>query len=146
MRHGTTGRRTRNHRSRGGRNGGSHNQAKVFDSNGPDVRIRGTAHQIHEKYIALSKEAHGSGDLVLEENYLQYAEHYRRIVNRWQETLTTYERTGVIEDHAPVVKEQKPSVEQPVAKREEEDLGLPESITGVKTEVKTETKEVLEDA
>lgn len=135
MRHGTTGRRTRNHR-RGGRSGGAHSQAKVFDSNGPDVRIRGTAHQISEKYTTLAKDAYGSGDLVLAENYFQYAEHYKRIVNRWQEMLTTYEKTGVIEDHVPIVKEDKP----PVVKREEEDLGLPESIIGAKTE------EVLEDA
>ena len=71
MRHGASGRRQRN---RGGR-GGNNNRTQVFDSNGPDVRIRGTAHQIHEKYAALAKDAAGVGDRILEQSYLQHAEH-----------------------------------------------------------------------
>ena len=79
MRHGSS---TRRKRSRG--NGGRRNsQAKtqVYDSNGPDVRIRGTAYQVTEKYLALAKDAKSVGDESLAENYLQHAEHYQRIIN-----------------------------------------------------------------
>ena len=52
----------------------------VFDSNGPEVRIRGTAHQVYEKYLGLARDASGSGDRVASENLLQHAEHYYRII------------------------------------------------------------------
>lgn len=51
-----------------------------FDSNGPNVRIRGSASQIYEKYIQLARDA-ASSDRVLAENLLQHAEHYFRIAN-----------------------------------------------------------------
>lgn len=56
----------------------SRNQS--YDSNGPDVRVRGTAHQIYEKYQALAREATASGDRIQAESYYQYAEHYYRII------------------------------------------------------------------
>ena len=71
-------------RQRGRNNGGgkqkfpSRNQS--YDSNGPDVRVRGTAHQIYEKYMALAREATTSGDRILAESYYQYAEHYFRVI------------------------------------------------------------------
>jgi hypothetical protein len=52
-----------------------------FDSNGPDVRIRGNAYQVHEKYVALARDASVAGDRVLVESYYQHAEHYYRIIN-----------------------------------------------------------------
>ena len=55
MRHGTTNRRQRNRGGSGRRN--NQQKMQVFDSNGPDVRIRGTAHQVTEKYMALAKDA-----------------------------------------------------------------------------------------
>ena len=71
MRHGSGNRRQRN-RNNGRRNnngnGGAPNRSQVFDSNGPEVRIRGTAHQIVEKYAALAKDATSSGDMTLAEN------------------------------------------------------------------------------
>ena len=54
---------------------------KVYDSNGPDVRIRGTAWQVTEKYETLAKDAETSGNYVLAENYRQHGEHYQRIIN-----------------------------------------------------------------
>lgn len=54
---------------------------RVFDSNGPDVRIRGTAWQVTEKYQALAKDAESAGNWVMAENYHQHAEHYLRIIN-----------------------------------------------------------------
>ena len=51
-----------------------------YESNGPDVKIRGSAQQIAEKYSTLARDAHSSGDRVMAENYLQHAEHYNRII------------------------------------------------------------------
>ena len=51
-----------------------------FESNGPDVKIRGNAAHIAEKYSTLARDALSSGDRVIAENYLQHAEHYNRIV------------------------------------------------------------------
>ena len=53
---------------------------RTFDSNGPDVKIRGSAAQIFDKYQALARDAQSSGDRVTAENYLQHAEHYYRIL------------------------------------------------------------------
>ncbi len=57
------------------------NRNHVFDSNGPDLRIRGTAQQLFEKYLQLGRDATSSGDRVMAESYFQHAEHYFRIVN-----------------------------------------------------------------
>jgi hypothetical protein len=57
------------------------NRNHVFDSNGPDVRIRGTAQQLFEKYLQLGRDATGAGDRVMAESYFQHAEHYFRILN-----------------------------------------------------------------
>jgi hypothetical protein len=59
----------------------SNNRNQTFDSNGPSVRIRGNAYQVHEKYLALARDAYAAGDRVMAENYFQHAEHYYRIVN-----------------------------------------------------------------
>jgi hypothetical protein len=52
---------------------------QTFDSNGPSVRVRGSAHQIFERYIALAREAAIGGDPITEENFYQHAEHYFRV-------------------------------------------------------------------
>mgnify|MGYP006286142053 CR=1 FL=1 len=83
MRHSSSGRRSRNRGNGNKRN--QNNRSQVFDSNGPEVRIRGTAFQVNEKYMALAKDAAAGGDLVLAESYYQYAEHYQRIINGWNE-------------------------------------------------------------
>ena len=69
----------------GGNNGGGHrpqgnNYNRSFDSNGPDVKIRGNASHVYEKYLQLARDASSSGDRVMAENYLQHAEHYFRIL------------------------------------------------------------------
>lgn len=70
-------------RNRGANNrrGGGNNHRSTYDSNGPNVRIRGSASQIYDKYSTLARDAASSGDPVLAESYLQYAEHYYRIAN-----------------------------------------------------------------
>src|SRR5690606_39717149 len=56
-----------------------------FESNGPDVKVRGTPAHIAEKYMQLARDAQSSGDHVLAENYLQHAEHYNRIILAYRE-------------------------------------------------------------
>lgn len=53
---------------------------RTYESNGPDVKIRGTALHIAEKYQQLARDAQASGDRIISENYYQHAEHYQRIV------------------------------------------------------------------
>jgi len=74
----------------GGGGGGGHpnnnrprppNRMQTFDSSGPNVKIRGNAYQVFERYIALAREAAASGDRITAENLYQHAEHYFRIMN-----------------------------------------------------------------
>lgn len=69
------------HHGGGGSGGIPLNRNHVFDSSGPDVRIRGTAQQLSEKYLQLGRDATSSGDRVMAEAYFQHAEHYFRILN-----------------------------------------------------------------
>jgi hypothetical protein len=69
-----------------GRNRKSHNPlTRVYESNGPDVKIRGTASHVAEKYVQLARDAQASGDPVAAENYFQHAEHYFRMIAAAQE-------------------------------------------------------------
>src|SRR5437773_10254741 len=56
-------------------------EARPLDSNGPNLKIRGTPHQIFERYVALAREASTSGDRVAAENLYQHADHYFRVMN-----------------------------------------------------------------
>src|SRR5262249_49557458 len=58
---------------------------RVYESNGPDVKIRGTPSHIAEKYMQLARDAQASGDPVSAENYYQHAEHYFRLIAAAQE-------------------------------------------------------------
>ena len=85
--------RGRNHRGGTGGGGGGGapfrqqsgnvplNRNHIFDSSGPDLRIRGTSQQLFEKYLQLGRDATSSGDRVMAESYFQHAEHYFRILN-----------------------------------------------------------------
>jgi len=59
---------------------------QTFDSNGPNIKIRGSAHQIFERYLALAREATASGDRIAAENFYQHAEHYFRVDNARRES------------------------------------------------------------
>jgi hypothetical protein len=56
-------------------------RVQTFDSNGPNVKIRGNAYQVFERYIAMAREAQASGDRIAAENLYQHAEHYFRVMN-----------------------------------------------------------------
>jgi type II secretory pathway pseudopilin PulG len=75
-----------NKRMRGrSRNKGHNPLTRVYESNGPDVKIRGTASHVAEKYQQLARDAHASGDPIAAENYQQHAEHYFRLIAAAQE-------------------------------------------------------------
>ena len=144
MRHNATGRRPRSNNrghqggsSNGGNSGNSHrrggqpNRSQVLDSNGPDVRIRGTAAQIYEKYATLAKDAHSIGDRVLAESYLQHAEHYQRLTSGWIDLIEgrsdAYLYKPTFSDDEGV------DDEQPQIVAEDSGLELPASIVGTRT-------------
>jgi hypothetical protein len=77
-----------NKRMRGRNRKGGHHQnplSRTYESNGPDVKIRGTASHVAEKYLQLARDAQSSGDPVAAENYYQHAEHYFRVIAAAQE-------------------------------------------------------------
>lgn len=77
--------RGRNRRSGGNQQNAFNNPNRHFESVGPDVKIRGSAQQVLEKYQQYARDAQTSGDRILSEAYFQYAEHYQRIVAKQQE-------------------------------------------------------------
>lgn len=86
----------RHQSSGGGANGGVPlNRNHVFDSNGPDLRIRGTAQQLFEKYLQLGRDATSSGDRVMGEGYFQHAEHYFRIVSAINQAAAQHQQQAV---------------------------------------------------
>ncbi|RAI40090.1 DUF4167 domain-containing protein [Rhodoplanes roseus] len=93
MRNGQNNKRMR------GRNRKSHNPlTRVYESNGPDVKIRGTASHIAEKYMQLARDSQSSGDPVSAENYFQHAEHYLRLIatanEQFRQTTPFYRGEG----------------------------------------------------
>ena len=74
----------------GGGGGGQHHQSggghpnRTMESSGPEVKVRGPASVIYERYLQLSRDAASSGDRVLSENYAQHADHYFRLVRSMQ--------------------------------------------------------------
>src|SRR5450755_3245516 len=78
-------RNNNNNRNDGNRGRGQNPMTRVFESNGPDIKIRGTASHVAEKYVQLARDARSSGDPVAAENYYQHAEHYFRLIAAAQE-------------------------------------------------------------
>jgi hypothetical protein len=89
MRNGQQHHHNKRMRGRGGQhNNNRRNQnplTRVYESNGPDVKIRGTANHIAEKYLQLARDAQSAGDPIAAENYFQHAEHYFRLIAAAQE-------------------------------------------------------------
>src|SRR5215472_6468913 len=83
------------HHGGGGSGGGVPlNRNHVFDSNGPDLRVRGTAQQLFEKYLQLGRDATSGGDRVMAESYFQHAEHYFRILNAMNQAAQQNQQNG----------------------------------------------------
>jgi Domain of unknown function (DUF4167) len=92
MRNGQNNKRMRNNNRNNNNNNNNNNNrrgqnpmTRVYESNGPDIKIRGTASHIGEKYLQLARDARSSGDPVAAENYYQHAEHYFRLIAAAQE-------------------------------------------------------------
>jgi len=89
-------------RSRGRNNNGGRKHgnplSRNYESNGPDVKVRGNAAHIAEKYLQLARDAQSSGDSVMAENYLQHAEHYFRIISAAQQAQQAQFRGEVQQD------------------------------------------------
>jgi len=138
MRHGSANRRSRGRNNKGNSNkGGGNSRAKVFDSNGPEVRIRGTAFQISEKYEALAKDAVSVGDTVLAQSYLQHAEHYQRMIVMWNEEAEQQQQRQQAHQNTNNSK-------NTYNKNEKDDLALPNSILGDEVKVESANQQVKE--
>src|SRR6201999_1339672 len=89
MRNGQNNKRMRNRNNNNNNNNNNRRSqnplTRVYESNGPDVKIRGTASHIAEKYLQLARDSQSSGDPVAAENYYQHAEHYFRLIATAQE-------------------------------------------------------------
>ncbi len=125
MRHGTSNRRQRNRNNSGGRRN-NQSRTQVYDSNGPDVRIRGTAHQVAEKYLALAKDATSAGDRMVAENYFQHAEHYIRIINEMSDGADVNKIKGLRD----TVSDGEGNRSGADGQDDRDDLALPASILG----------------
>src|SRR5215471_19103632 len=97
-----------NKRMRGRNRKGGHHQnplSRMYESNGPDVKIRGTASHIAEKYLRLARDAQSSGDPIAAENYYQHAEHYFRLIAAAQEQFRQsqpyYQQQGELRGNLP---------------------------------------------
>ncbi len=147
MRHGTSSNNSnRRHRNRNSGRRNNQPRTQVYDSNGPDVRIRGTAHQVAEKYLTLAKDATSAGDRIVAENYYQHAEHYIRIINenngRFESKDSRPSSSNAGNQLDSEVSESSNSSDQ-----QEENLGLPESIIGAEVTMKNtkiDQEEVVE--
>lgn len=145
MRHGTSNRRHRNRGNGGRRN--NHQRTQVFDSNGPDVRIRGTAHQVCEKYLALAKDAASSGDWTMAENYYQHAEHYQRIINGFEEhSDTEHEESSTRHNSHQDTRRDEARFQSRMNPGSKEDLALPRSILGDRTNVQGDPQQIQQKA
>lgn len=112
--------RGRNHRSGGGGGGGGGspirqhgggiplNRNHVFDSSGPDLRVRGTAQQLFERYLQLGRDATSVGDRVMAESYFQHAEHYFRILN----AMAQAQQQGQQAPNGPPSQQRRPSMHE----------------------------------
>lgn len=79
--------RSKNNRSRGGQPSGGNVVNRVFDSSGPEGKVRGTPQQVIEKYNQLARDAQLSNDRVAMENFQQHAEHYLRLLSEAQREI-----------------------------------------------------------
>ncbi|PKP61776.1 MAG: hypothetical protein CVT86_08545, partial [Alphaproteobacteria bacterium HGW-Alphaproteobacteria-8] len=79
--------KNRNNRNKSGRKPMGNASSRVYESAGPEGKVRGTPQQIIEKYLNMARDSQTSGDRVMSENFLQHAEHYIRILSAAQQQL-----------------------------------------------------------
>ncbi|HEY0850989.1 MAG TPA: DUF4167 domain-containing protein [Bradyrhizobium sp.] len=116
MRNGQNNKRMRNRNNNNNNNRRGQNPlTRVYESNGPDIKIRGTASHIAEKYVQLARDARSSGDPVAAENYYQHAEHYFRLIAAAQEQFR--------QNQPQHQQQQQPRIDNDMATDESEDDG-----------------------
>jgi hypothetical protein len=110
-----------------------------FDSNGPDLKVRGNATQIVDKYQTLAREATTSGDPVMAENYYQHAEHYLRILSAAGENRPDNNRQENNRGDHQAANNQDRDVRSDDPADEDDKLASAETSTETSAEVSTET-------
>jgi len=91
------GHNNNNNNNNNGGGGGGHNPNRTFDSSGPEVKIRGSASNVYEKYLQLARDANANGDRVMAESYLQHAEHYYRIMAAQAQAQQQYQQQQALQ-------------------------------------------------
>lgn len=133
-------------RSRGRSNSRSnHSNQRYGDANRNEPRVKGNAAQLVEKYKSMAKDAMGSGDRVLSENYLQHADHYLRVLNEKQTGKPAPQPQNKAEDNqASDDGQAKPSKRPRRPRRQEEAEAVQETAAetpAAAESVETETEE-----
>ena len=130
MRSNNNYKRNRNrNQSRRNANGSSNNKSNNFDSSGPEMRVRGSAVQVNEKYMALGNDASMSGDRIKAEAFYQHADHYYRVFMlanggvdprklQNDETLPNKEREVETEKNSEIPSENEVTLVEPVSENE----------------------------
>jgi len=148
--------RGRNHRGGGGGGGAPIrpqsgnvplNRNHVFDSNGPDLRIRGTSQQLFEKYLQLGRDAMSSADRVMAESYFQHAEHYFRILNAMNQAAQVQnqsngagpQRRPPYESHG---NEPQGAEQQGAEQDDDDEAPVPQASAGIVGEPPAEPREI----
>ena len=111
-------------RSRGRGNGKRQGRGQI-DSHGPDVRIRGSAQQVCNKYLALARDATSAGDRISAENLFQHAEHYFRIMALHAENTGQQESINNNQEKNGGVKEESPKGNDEKSEKGVDDLPDP---------------------
>lgn len=126
-----------------GPQGGGHKHINIrlqnFDSNGPEGRIRGNAHQVMEKYLALGRDAFSQGDRVAAENFYQHAEHYLRLINAYNQSQPAPRRSEDATESQPVSESSAAAAEATAAETVAEEGA---SVLSVDSSVATEQPHV----
>ncbi len=120
MKQGSNQRRSRGRNLNGGGRRNSRNH--TFESNGPEVKVRGTAQQVLDKYLQLARDVQSGGDRGNAEAYLQFAEHYYRVLNVERDAEQADKRDGRTEGN-----EQKHGEGEPGVQRSNRHVSAPQN-------------------
>jgi hypothetical protein len=109
--------------------GGGYNPNRTYDSSGPEIKIRGSASHVYEKYLQLARDANSGGDRVMAENYLQHAEHYYRIMAAAAAQQAQYAAQQAAQNPRPLGADGQPQPQQPQQQPQPQGSGPSFSLT-----------------
>ena len=110
-------------RGRGNGRKGGNPRNQSFESNGPDVKVRGNAQQVVEKYLTLARDASSAGDRINADSYYQFAEHNYRVMNAANEQQRQQQQRQ--QQNAEVEGDAQPNIEAVDAAEAYENEGNP---------------------